>query len=343
MKNKKRFKSLDFMRGLGLILMVQIHIAMYLTLTTGKSSILYFFMNRISYLAAPLFLTAVGISLVISVNRRKEKALSHETKRVLFLILLGFLFINIWNADIIHYIGIYIILAFFLLRFKKLSRFIIANIFLWGAPVILLYINYMSGWEHLAYKLANFWTFQGFFTNLVANGFYPMFPWIFYIIIGSIVGEYLLESVKKKKEEIFCIIALIAGIILFIIGLLLDVFSPWRIGFYPATVSYIILYLGVSLFIFGLFFWLLDYSKKKSIAEVLRPVIFLGTVSLSIYVFHIIFGLGYFYFANRFNTLGLMVVIPYIISLLVILGLICYLSIRKLGYGPLEYLLRKLS
>ena len=147
---KKRFESIDFMRAVGVLLMVQIHLGMYLLVLGDKQTATYNVMNTIAQSAAPLFLTAVGISLAISASRRKKDATDHVVKRGLFLIAVGLLFINVWNADILHYIGLYIILAFFLLKLSKFWRIVAANIFLWGAPVVLLFVNYMSGWEILA-------------------------------------------------------------------------------------------------------------------------------------------------------------------------------------------------
>ena len=47
------------------------------------------------------------------------------------------------------------------------------------------------------------WTFQGFFNNLILNGVYPLFPWIVFPLIGTIIGGYMLHAIKTKNPGFF--------------------------------------------------------------------------------------------------------------------------------------------
>jgi len=341
MKKKRRFESIDFLRALAIISMVEVHMMIFLPLYTQKQNLLFAALNWFGHLAAPLFLFVIGVSLTISVSRRKKQALSHVLKRGIFIFLAGLLFILIWNPDILHYIGLFIIISYFLLKLNKPLRIATGILAIILAPILLMFIDYNSGWQIIGLKLANLWTLKGFFTNLIINGFYPLLPWIVFPIIGTVVGEYFLTAVKKKKEIEFASITISIGMILTVIGFLIHFLSPIKIDFYPASISYMVLFLGICLLLTGFFFWLLDI--KKGFAEYLRPITFMGTVAFSVYVFHVIIGLAFFYFTSTFNTFTLSFAIAYTIILLIFLGLICYLFVRWLGYGPFEYLLRRFS
>lgn len=337
-RKEPRFKSIDFLRGLGIIFMIQIHLGMYLTRFIDKKLPMYQFMNFIGGMAAPFFLITIGIGLIISINRRKKQAWTHIWKRSLFLIIAGLIFINIWQGDILHYIGIYILLSFLFLKLKRPLRIIDANIFLWLAPIILLFIDYQSGWNVLAYKLANLWTVKGFFTNLIINGFYPIFPWVFFPIIGTVIGEYFIQAIKNRKLTTFCIFNMLIGVALILVSSVLKRLY-WQPTFYPATPTYMILHLGIFLIALGIFVYLLDIKKRFN--EVLSPIIYSGKIAFSIYIFHIIFGLAIFYFTKSFNTLPLNQVIAYTVVTLIVIGLLCKEFSKRLGSGPLEYLMRK--
>jgi uncharacterized membrane protein len=332
---KKRFDSIDLIKAIGIISMVLIHIALYLTHPLEQANTPYRLLNYLAFIAAPLFLMAAGINLSISSSRRKN-SFSHIIKRGIFLIILGLLFINLWKPDIIHYIGFFIIVTFFLLAFNKYLRLLIASVFVITSPVLLFIFGYRSGWDM---QLAELWTIKGFIEYLFISGFHPVFPWISFMIIGSVLGE-LLVDLKPKDSNSFLIKNYILGLFLVILGILTHLFTSYKILFYPATLSYVFICSGISLFLFALSFWLLDI--KTGFNKIFRPLTFLGKVSLSIYILHILIGLSYFYFTDSFYRMYFIAAFLYGILLIAVTGAICYFFFYWLGYGPFEYLMKKL-
>jgi len=344
MKKRGRIESVDLIRAIGILSMVQIHIAKYLLNVPGKSLPFYTIMNSFGQIAAPFFLVAVGISLVISTRKRKQKgenSFVYTFKRGLFLIVIGLLFMFLWPGDILHYIGVFLIVTLLLLYLPKIWRVVVSFIFLIGAPIALMYVDYMAGWERLAYTLSGFWTFTGFFNNLLFTGFHPIFPWIFFVIMGSVIGEYMFESIEKKKEERFVSYGFIIGVIFMLIGWSVVSYMNIPLTFYPTSISYVLFYFGFCLLFFSLFFSLLDVKKK--FVKPLRPLLFLGTISFSMYIFHVILGLGIFYLMDTLYSFNMRFVVFYIILLLIAISAICYLFVRKIGYAPFEWLMRKFS
>jgi uncharacterized membrane protein len=254
MKKSVRIQSVDLIRAIGILSMVLIHISKYLLTIIDKQLVLYRLINSFGQIAAPFFLTAVGISLVISMKKQKNEGFVHTLKRGLFLIVIGLLFMTLWPGDILHYIGVFLIITLLLLYLPKIWRIVVAFIFLIVAPIALNYIDYMAGWERLAYSLSGFWTVSGFFNNLLFNGFHPMFPWIFFVIMGSVIGEYMLQSIEKKKEEKFVSYGTIIGVIFMIASWAVVSYMNIPIDFYPTTVSYILFHFGFCLLCFSLFF-----------------------------------------------------------------------------------------
>jgi uncharacterized membrane protein len=295
-------------------------------------------MGKIGQIAAPLFLMAVGINLALSSKKRGAESRSHIIKRSIFLIILGLLFMNLWQADILHYIGVFILISYFLIPLSKYTRIAIVALILSTYGFFLNMVNYSSSWEVLAFKLANFWTLTGFFKNLLLTGFHPLLPWISFVLIGTVLGSYLLDSIKKKKEVKYSTAILLIGIILSSIGLALN-FTKQKITFYPASISYMIFYIGMSMAIFSLSFYLLD--AKNKFKKTKETISFIGSVSLSFYILHVIIGFGYFYLTSSLHSLNIYTLIPYMFFVLLVIYIICYISKIFLGDGPFEYLMKK--
>jgi uncharacterized membrane protein len=337
-KKFTRFVSIDFLRAIAIILMVLVHFAKFLTMPAGKQSSFYPFINYLGFMAAPLFLFIVGISLIFSINKQREKPNKHILLRSLFFIVFGFLFMIAWNADILHFIGLFILISFFSLKLNKTYRIILANVFLWLAPVLLLFINYNESWARLSYEFAGFFTVSGFFKNMLLTGFHPIFPWLFLVLMGTVIGEFFLNN-KKPKDFLFY--NLFIGIVLIFFGFFLHFIGIWKIHFYPSTPSYMILSLGICLFLLGLFFWLFEIKKLGK--TICKPLFFLGTVSFSMYIFHIVLGIGIFYFLDSLFSLSLLFVVIYTLSFLIGFSLLLYLWVKKLKFGPFELLVRIFS
>lgn len=296
-------------------------------------------MAKLGQLAAPLFLTTVGINLVISVNKRGKEAKTRIIKKSVFLIILGLLFINIWQGDILHYIGIFLLISYFLLPLSKYTRTAIIILIISISGFLVGLINYSSSWEIVAFKLANFWTLSGFFKNLLLSGFHPVFPWITFTLAGTLIGSFLLDSIEKKEEIKYGMIGMITGIFISITGLVLN-FTLGKITFYPASISYVVFYIGLSLTIFSIAFHILDVKNKfKKTAE---QISFLGSVSLSFYILHVLIGFSYFYLTSSLHSLIIYSLIPYILFVLLLIYIICYISKTSTGNGPLEYLMEKI-
>lgn len=89
-------------------------------------------------------------------------------KRALFLFIAGLLYYPLWPADILHYYGVWILVAISLLI----------------AYVLLFTVDYEIGWDWDTLEYAGFWRPDGFVRNMFYNGFHPVFPWLGFLFLG---------------------------------------------------------------------------------------------------------------------------------------------------------------
>ncbi len=320
--------------------MIQVHFAWYLSAPRFQQTPVYKTMVFLGELAAPLFFFTLGVSLFLSVHKRQKSALNHVLRRGAGLIVVGLILINMWQASILHYLGIYSIITFVMLRVSKKIRLCIAAIILISTPFVLFKVGYMSGWEHLGYRLADFWTIRGFMKNLLGSGFFPMFPWLVFPIIGTLAAEYMLEAVQTGRQKRFCLLCAVSGILFVTASLFIQHFTTWKITFYPPTISYMLFFTGCCLALLGLFFLLLDQNAQRS--KWIDVSLFIGDVSFSAYLMHIIVGLELFRITGLLNTLPVSMLMAAIAGMLLLIWFVCKISVKHFGAGPFEYLFRLL-
>ena len=103
------------------------------------------------------------------------------SKRSAFLFILGLLlYVADWTGDILHYYGIYMLIASFLIVASTKRMIILSSIILFTSQVLQVKMNYLKGWhpDQPFMEYLDFWTIEGFIRNLLYNGYHPVLPWI---------------------------------------------------------------------------------------------------------------------------------------------------------------------
>ncbi|MGB9664709.1 MAG: acyltransferase family protein [Ignavibacteria bacterium] len=211
----------DFLRGVAIILMIQIHIIENLLLQDSA----YYLFEKWSYFlggipAAPVFVMLMGYF-----QAKSKSNLFKEIKRGINLILLGLIlnlllnlsliyryldaqievdiFSYIFGVDILFFAGLsYILLAFVKRVFKK-------NYYLLLLIIIVHFLNYLLlniqvGNQPLQYILS-------FFFRVSDWAYFPLISWISFPIFGMYLSNSgLLEKILDKKfPDLFWIVYLI--------------------------------------------------------------------------------------------------------------------------------------
>ncbi|MHA1377707.1 MAG: heparan-alpha-glucosaminide N-acetyltransferase domain-containing protein [Candidatus Helarchaeota archaeon] len=296
-----RILSIDTLRGLKLTNMLQIHFSNFWVIPFLKAQLDY--MSIIYIIGLPLFIIIPGISLSLSIENRKLRGESeiegrgHIMKRGLLLIIMN-QFMNIgafgfrtsWAGGIFQLLGLSIIITYFLLRWPKLVRAVIAGIIIGISPFLRYFlfdlndflgrVGFVEPWSLTE------WLKGAFF----APQFFSIFPWLGFVIAGSIIGEYIITGIKEKNmgEQLKKLMKI--GVVLFPIGLILDILKFPTLTQSDLNIfntGNIIWVIGLNCFIIAGFYWLEDIKRVRFIALDLLNLV--GRLTLTIFFIHAFF------------------------------------------------------
>jgi hypothetical protein len=304
-------------------------------------------------LAPPIFLLVTGMTIPISIARRKGRGetyaqiRSHILKRRGTLILIGF-GLNailggtgeIWVWDILETIGAANIITYFLLYRinSNLALIIIACLIALASP-------YVSSLSFLA-------SLPILIHNMLVGGVFPLFPWLSFVIIGGVLGSLLIKALREKREEALQHLLLKAGFLLGGISLLLHLCGVHIT--YPLSFTYIGCSIGISILTFAALFWwqgtrqgsvllkLLDKTNLLSnrlLSNALKPLMDCGIVALGIYIWHYLAIFPLVFSLGLYKTLSLSwaVALSLMLSTMVWLAALVWLKLRLRFRNQLSY------
>ena len=203
-KNAHRFWEIDVLRGIAIIMMILYHFLFDLNFLKNYQIPLHSLpLLLFLYPIGTLFLLLVGISLTLSYNKAQEVLTQKQTqwkfiRRGLSIFGAGMLvtlatWIYLPNGFIIfgvlHCIGISIILAYPLLRYR-VSNLILGVSFI-AIGVFLQTIVIGFPWLlWLGFIPANFYTLD----------YFPILPWFGVVLIGIYLGNTLYPNRKRRYQ-----------------------------------------------------------------------------------------------------------------------------------------------
>ena len=294
----ERLIGLDIARYLAFVGMVLVNFD--IVMSHGVQSNEGFFNEFIGQLqgrASATFVVLAGIGLGLSSFKKESQTVNTIVKRSIFLLILGLLNMTIFEGDILHYYAFYFLFGVFLLPFGNRALILVIGILNLVFFSMMLFIDYESGWNFEELTYSGFWTIDGFTRNLFFNGFHPVFPWLGFFLLGMLMSRVLL---KKKQVQIKMIswglIAIIfSEIMSFIIsGYVIPADSELQFLFMtdsmPPMPLYFLAASGSALLIIGLCLLVSEKFKESKIYSLIAPA---GTQTLTLYVLHIIVGLGF--------------------------------------------------
>lgn len=296
-----RLISIDILRAIAILLMVQVHFVQNLSPRSSDSPMLYDLSEILGLLPAPIFTFLVGLSLWFWIQ--KQPAAESQTfklqtvRRGLFLFGYGLAFaVLIWLPDqifiwdILTFIGLATLIVFALRNWSSVALMTVSVAILMISPPLREltgYANHWTAWGEYYYTF----TMADVLLGMTLHGYFPLLPWIIFPLIGYIVGRYLFHPANTSNQTKWLIPTLGGGLIaLAFIITVLRLQSPFLIesyaadlSFYPATAQFIFLTLGLTLMSFsGLHYWLDGHPIKPQ----LRFFQLYSRYSLTAYVVH---------------------------------------------------------
>ncbi len=318
-----RHLSIDILRTVAIFMMVLVHFVENLSANYGQQEagghpLTPWWLP--TGLAAPLFTLLSGISYAIWVSLQERQGASDDevnrrtVRRGLFLMMLGFAFnIFVWlpedtfNWDVLTLVATAMLAYTVVLRLPQPITLGIAVACCVVAPVLREIADYPAYWENYYFDYDV--TLSDVVLGYLAVGYFPIFPWLAYPLLGFMIGRQIFTSHQPKlwphlpgnrKLLIGGSLLMIAAVVASSLALLqaetIDVgFRPPGWTMFPASTTYILGTLAIGLLLLGGLHGLVDTPVTGSERQPPRVKVpsevtaFFNRVSrhsLSIYLLH---------------------------------------------------------
>ena len=258
--------------------------------------------------AAATFVVLAGVGIALMSNsairnndlEKLRTARGRLLKRAGLLFVIGLSYMPIWPADILHFYGIYMLLAYLLIDVKRNGILAVAITLIAIYPVLMLIWDYESGWNFKSFTYLDFWTLSGFFRNLFFNGFHPVIPWAAFMLIGLWYGKQNLNDDAFIKRSLKWSLGVYISTQLFsyLAIRLLSGSEPGGveelsllIGTSPMPPLPVYMISGSSLAIFVISASIL-IAKKYPGNRIIKALNVTGQLALTFYVAHVVIGMG---------------------------------------------------
>lgn len=286
-KVQHRIVSIDLLRGIAILFMVQYHAVVFLlTPEYPFPHLLHATIWTIGYMSAPVFYILFGLGTAFFYNKTFHDPTKNQTwllktcaKRSLYLITVSTFFNlmqlivtgqgKIFENNIFHFLGLSLILFVPLEKAPQRGKAIVAGI-LYGT-----YALYTNGLLYLP--------------PFLVNGIWPLVPYFDYVIMGNIIGHLLYESFQKGKIEVFrktilwgsaCLL-LLCALAFFLEPSVADIIRNRK------TLWFMLYAHSLFLLILGSLWWLVDYRKLQG--GLISFFVEMGRIALSVYYLHLFY------------------------------------------------------
>jgi uncharacterized membrane protein len=291
-KKQQRDLTIDILRGIAIFTMLCANVIGYVTPVENHPV----WIRLYGSFAAPLFILLAGYVATMGLQL-KGYEFSYFLKRGLMVILTAVLIdVLIWKIypfttfDVLYVIGLSMILIYFFNRVGLYAKgFVI--IFLFGLPPVLQYFfgytNYPTEYYLTGELTSEVPNQTNILQHFLIDGWFPVFPWLGFAFLGG-----LLYHLKKRYDNFKSINLFIYSLVITSAGALELYYYPlskllpdrgaYSEIFYPPTTAYILLAIGVILFLFAII------SRMQKFI-IFKPLIIMGETSMFIYVLHTAF------------------------------------------------------
>lgn len=355
---KTRITALDYARAWAIFGMIIVNYKLAMQAGNGGSELLQEIAALMEGRASALFvlIAGIGVSLMTSIARTtKNPELIRSNryslfKRAAFLLVAGMLLLLLgWNADILHYYAVFLLVASLLLTApdrRILGLFIFVLI---TAQLLLVLFDYTKGWDASFQSYAGFWTVEGFTRNLLFNGFHPLFPWLGFFLIGLWIGRkgwlgphhrlkvllYSLSGAVVIESLSYFLIQLTSSVLGTEAAIYLFGTKPM-----PPTMLYVLSGICTAVAFLALCLYVVEKFEQSILTQ---AMIHTGQLSLSHYVGHIVLGLGLLEFIGYLENGSLVFAIACAGLYFVAAILFSHWWRKRMARGPIEWVMRRLD
>jgi uncharacterized membrane protein len=308
---KNRISSLDFLKGIVMVLMALDHTRDYFHADSfvfdptdiEKSNLAMFFTRWVTHFCAPAFSMLAGVSaFIMGQKKTKAELSSFLLKRGLWLVFIEFTVVNFgWFFDI-HFATIGLITIWSLgISMVVLSALVYLPIqVILAFSVILIFgHNFL---DNIHFEGNIFWAIlHEFYFYDFKNGYtffvgYPLIPWIAVMSLGYCIGNLYEKNFDSNKRRLILNYIGISAIVLFFVLRITNIYgnpenwkvfdtlpktimSFFNVDKYPPSLSYLLITLGLP------FLFLANAEKLKG--KIVDFFSTFGRVPFFFYILHI--------------------------------------------------------
>lgn len=310
--------------------------------------------------AAATFVVLAGVGVALGTRRAvasgDRRALSAARKRLwkraAFLYFGGLLFATVWEADILHFYGWYIGVGALLIAFPNRMLLLAAALLIIAFPMLLTAFSYEAEWnlDTLAYE--GFWTPAGQVRHLFFNGFHPVVPWLAFLLLGIWLGrqDVLDPAVRRRLFIGGAGVALTTEVVsAALVALLTRGASADAVEAITALLGsealppmpfYMLAGGGTAVAIITL---AVAFAQRFPAAPGNRALVAAGQLALTIYVAHVLIGMGALSAVGRLENQSLPFAIAASAAFYALAVAFAVLWRKRFDRGPLEWVMRKWS
>ncbi|MBI3953752.1 MAG: DUF1624 domain-containing protein, partial [Chloroflexi bacterium] len=289
-----RLTALDSLRGLAIASMVLLNLSA--VVLAGVPPLPLRLIGSLA--AAPVFILLSGLMVALTADR--HGLLYFLLGRGLWILAVGaFVDLVVWRiypfmgVEVLYIIGVSIPLAYLALKLAFWPRLGLMVALVALAPLLRGLLGYSHFplefylWGEQVWQLADP-PKLGPVQHWLVDGWFPLFPWLSFAVLGAHLGERL----QQRGRPAFLLETALLGVALTVAGAAAYVIAPpnsfvrgvWSELFYPPTVQFTVLALGVAVLLLALS---LRWGGFQVTQAALRPLAALGRASLGLYFLHL--------------------------------------------------------
>lgn len=352
-----RIEGLDLARALALLGMTIVNFQLTMVSEADAQGWLAWLTGSLQGRAAATFVVLAGIGASLGSARarlggsgqdcRDARKRARRTLALRALLLLGggTAFLSIWPADILHFYGVWMLLGAGLLFAPAWALLLLGALAALGNVLFLFQGDYFAHWNLTDLSYGGLATPAGYLRNLFLDGFHPVLPWLGLYLLGMCLGRLDLGASGMQQR-----LGLPAALVL--------VFTGWvegRFGIPLEEVEDARLLLLTSPLPPTPAFLLAGGATATLVIAVCcavtpclprwlsSPLVATGRLALTLYVAHVLLGLGTLEAAGLLEGQSLAFSVGCAGAFFVLAVGASSLWLRRFQRGPLEAALRALS